>query len=120
MIPPLVGVEEKVTEVPEHILLIDGEIYIDGETFAFTVIVISLLDALAGKTKDALLFKMQETTSLFFKVSIIKEGLFIPMLFPLMNRRSAAISWSCIKSNTSTSTNCISSICCNVNRWYRI
>lgn len=64
VVPPLVGVAVKVTEVPEQIVLPGfADILTAGTTVVLTVIVIPLLVAVIGDAHEALLVITQVTTS---------------------------------------------------------
>ena len=54
MAPPLIGVAENVTEVPEQIVVAEGLTFTLGVTTVFTPIVIILLVALAGVAQGSL------------------------------------------------------------------
>ena len=47
VVPPFVTVDEKVTGVPEQILLTEDDIVIDGVSIGLTLIVIALLKAVS-------------------------------------------------------------------------
>jgi hypothetical protein len=77
----LVGVAVKVTDVPGQILLALGDTVTDGTGAGRTVIVTWLL-TVAGEAQVAFEVRITFTTSLLFKVELLKVGLFVPTLLP--------------------------------------
>jgi len=66
--PPLVIVDEKLTDVPAQMVLADAAIDIEGVSNGFTVIVIVLLVAVAGIAQLAEAVSTQEMISALLKV----------------------------------------------------
>ena len=67
-----------VTEVPGQIVVALGATVTDGVTGAFTVIVITLLVAVAGEGHVALEVITTDTWFVFVRVELVNVGLFVP------------------------------------------
>ena len=83
MVPPLVGVAVKVTEVPVHIEVALAEILTAGTAEGFTVMVIPFEVAVVGLTQAKLLVKIQVTICPLVSVELVNVELFVPAFTPL-------------------------------------
>ena len=82
VVPPLVGVAVKVTELPEHTGFTEAPIVTLTGRFGFTVMVTMLEVAGLAVAQVALDVSTQLTASLF-KGTYVNEALFVPVLIPL-------------------------------------
>jgi hypothetical protein len=82
VVPPLVGVAVKVTDVPGQIVVDDAAIETDGTRTGFTTIDIPVLVAVVGFTQTALDVRITVTMSALFKVVELNVGLLVPTLEP--------------------------------------
>jgi len=71
VVPPLVGVAVKVTEVPVQIEVALAEILTDGTDEGFTVMVIPFEVAVVGLTHAKLLVKIQVTICPLVSVELV-------------------------------------------------
>ena len=70
--PPLTGVAENVTRLPEQMVFPKSElIETAGTSTGLTVMVILLLEAVVGVAHNALLVKTHEIISAFIKLEIV-------------------------------------------------
>jgi len=82
VVPPLVGVAVKVTEVPVHIEAALAEIPTEGINEGFTVMVIPFEVAVVGLTQAKLLVKIQVTICPLVSVELVNVELFVPTFVP--------------------------------------
>ena len=84
MLPPLVGVAVKVTEVPAQIAPGGlAVIFTAGVRIGFTNIIILLEVAVTGETQFALEVMITFTISPLTKVLLVYTGEFVPTFIPL-------------------------------------
>ena len=83
MLPPLVGVAVKVTEVPGQIVVADATMLTAGAGAGNTFIVIPVLVAVTGFAHGAFEVMTTVTTSLLENVVDVKVALLVPALVPL-------------------------------------
>ena len=83
MVPPFPGVAVKVTLAPAQIVPPGfAEIFIEGTTTGFTVIVMLFEVAVVGLGQVALLVKTQVTTCPLVRVVVVNVALLVPALTP--------------------------------------
>ena len=81
--PPLVGKVVKLTIVPEHIFVVEAEMFTEGAILLFTVILMAFEFAVALVIHVALEVKTQVTTSALRRVEVLNVGEFVPTFIPL-------------------------------------
>ena len=82
MLPPLVGVAVKVTDVPLHIVVVEATMLTAGSTLV-DVIVIGLLVAVGVDAQARSLVRMTVTTSPSFNVVVVNLSESVPLSTPL-------------------------------------
>jgi hypothetical protein len=81
-VPPFVGAAEKVTGVPEQIVVAVALTETAGVTFAFTVIVTIFEVAVVGVAQERFDVITHETVFPFARAPFVYVGLFVPTLAP--------------------------------------
>jgi hypothetical protein len=79
----LVGVAVKVTEAPEHIVVVGVVMLTDGVTAVLTVIVIAFDVAVVGDAQVAVEVMTQVTMAPLVRVVVVYVALLVPTLVPL-------------------------------------
>jgi hypothetical protein len=79
----LVGVAVKVTELPEHTVVVGVVMLTDGVTDGLTVIVIDADVAVVGEAHAAVDVMTQVTTAPLVRVVVVYVALLVPTLVPL-------------------------------------
>ena len=85
MLPPLVGLAVKLTEVPAHTLFNEEAMLTDGVTFGLTVMRIELETTLVGTAQLALLVSVNRMVSPLESDAVLKLEAFVPTIAPFLD-----------------------------------